>query len=386
MQKVSLYIRHNGSRKFEKLTSKQTFGGGNFPPGTIFVLRYVREGKRVFETLKDCPNLKAAFDHKLTPEIQLLRGTVDVPAPRPVSVTQPVAPPPPSGLMLDEAIDKYLAHVKEHRHQNTADGYRHTLSQFHRAVGNKPLTAITEDDFYKFIGYMKGEGLSDRTVSNRCVEVTTLLRHNKIKGVTVRVKYTEKAVRAYRADELNRLFAAATPEEWQLFQFFLGTGGRDQEVMFATWDDIDFEDGIFTVHEHLEYGFKPKDSEEREIPLHDGLVAMLRDRKATSTTDLIFPTAQGKPNYHFLRVIKALAKRAGMRQEDAGLHKFRKSYATLQHRAGVDARTIQKRLGHSDLATTLAYLEGEEARSRRSKQQVNGTFGVFAARAASAVR
>jgi integrase len=88
----------------------------------------------------------------------------------------------------------------------------------------------------------------------------------------------------------------------------------------------------------------PKDKEEREIPLHDGLVQMLRERKKTSTTDLIFPTAEGKPNYHFLRVIKALAKRAGVREEVAGLHVFRKTYATLQHRAGVDARTIQKRL------------------------------------------
>ena len=40
--------------------------------------------------------------------------------------------------------------------------------------------------------------------------------------------------------------------------------------------------------------------------------------------------------------------------------------------------TIQKRLGHSDLSTTLAYLEGEEPRSDGSCKQVNGTFGVFA--------
>jgi integrase len=77
-----------------------------------------------------------------------------------------------------------------------------------------------------------------------------------------------------------------------------------------------------------------------------------------------------------LRRLKELAKRAGVGGEVI-LHKFRKTYATLQHRAGVDARTIQKRLGHSDLATTLAYLEGEESRSERSRQQVNGTFGVF---------
>lgn len=78
-----------------------------------------------------------------------------------------------------------------------------------------------------------------------------------------------------------------------------------------------------------------------------------------------------------LRQLKALAERAGLKGEFK-LHKFRKTYATLQHRAGVDARTIQKPLGHSDLSTTLAYLEGEEPRSDRSRKQVNGTFSVFA--------
>jgi site-specific recombinase XerD len=78
-----------------------------------------------------------------------------------------------------------------------------------------------------------------------------------------------------------------------------------------------------------------------------------------------------------LRTLQALAQRAGLVGE-FGLHKFRKSYATIQHKSGVDARTIQKRLGHSDLTTTLAYLEGEDPRSERSRDQVNGAFAVFA--------
>jgi integrase len=49
----------------------------------------------------------------------------------------------------------------------------------------------------------------------------------------------------------------------------------------------------------------------------------------------------------------------------------------LQHRAGVDARTIQLRLGHSDLVTTLQYLEGEDARSVHSKKMANATFAQF---------
>ena len=66
---------------------------------------------------------------------------------------------------------------------------------------------------------------------------------------------------------------------------------------------------------------------------------------------------------------------------DAVAARYASIYAdALQHRAGLDARTIQKRLGHSDLSTTLAYLEGEEPRSERSRQQVNETFAVLAKR------
>src|SRR5262249_6276252 len=91
--------------------------------------------------------------------------------PRKESVTLPVAqtaPASPSGTLLLEAIDKYLAHVSEHRHQNTADGYRHTLNQFYRAVGNKPLAEVKKEDFYTFVAFLRAEELVERTIANRC--------------------------------------------------------------------------------------------------------------------------------------------------------------------------------------------------------------------------
>jgi integrase/recombinase XerD len=103
----------------------------------------------------------------------------------------------------------------------------------------------------------------------------------------------------------------------------------------------------------------------------------LKKRMLSTKGKLIFPTKDNHANGHMLRLLKSVAKKAGLSGEFK-LHKFRKTYATLQHRDRVDARTIQKRLGHSDLSTTLAYLEGEEPRSMRTREQVNGTFGVFA--------
>jgi hypothetical protein len=57
---------------------------------------------------------------------------------------------------------------------------------------------------------MKKEGLGDRTCHNRCAEVSTMLRFHGI-NVSIRVRYTEKIVRAYRHDELQKLSQQRTP-------------------------------------------------------------------------------------------------------------------------------------------------------------------------------
>ena len=45
----------------------------------------------------------------------------------------------------------------------------------------------------------------------------------------------------YINEELNKLFAAMTPEESVRYKFFLGTACRDKEVTFAAWQDINWE-------------------------------------------------------------------------------------------------------------------------------------------------
>jgi integrase len=47
--------------------------------------------------------------------------------------------------------------------------------------------------------------------------------------------------------------------------------------MFAAWKDVDLTAGTFTVKAKPAMGFKPKDSEERTIPIPSSLV---RDLKA----------------------------------------------------------------------------------------------------------
>ena len=374
--KVAIYIRESGTRQYKPASPRAMYSAN-----VSFCLRFTQNGRRKWQQL-DVKSYKEAQAASLKKLYELMAEDCQKPNPiadairREIGTPRPAIPKPvvPTGeFMLDQAIDRYLENV-ESKSSKTSNGYRYTLQQFYACAGNLALSNVTTQQLYDFVSYLRREGLGDRTVHNRVGEVVTFLRHFGIKDVTLRLKYVEQKVRAYRADELKALFAAADPEEWILFQFFLCTGAREQEVMYAEWNDLDFVDGLFTVK--AKANWKPKDYEEREIPLPDFLMAALKKRMLETKGNLIFPTSQGKPDGHMLRKLKDLAKRAGLHGEFK-LHKFRKTYATLQHREGVDARTIQKRLGHSSLETTLAYLEGEEPRSERSRQQVNGTFACF---------
>ena len=56
------------------------------------------------------------------------------------------------------------------------------------------------------------------------------------------------------------------------------------------------------------------------------------------------------------RHIKQAAKRSGI-QKPVSCHTLRRSFATEMLRAGYDVRTVQRLMGHSDVRTTMIYVE-----------------------------
>jgi integrase len=172
--------------------------------------------------------------------------------------------------------------------------------------------------------------------------------------------------------------------------FLLCTGGRRREAQFACWTDVDFERKTYTVTEHADLGFTPKDKEEGTIPIPDLLIDVLTERrKRYPKNRLIFPNKDDKPNQGLLRVVKKLAFRAGINCghcvskfgescadkpvcKNVFLHKLRKTYASRLHKNGLPARTLMRYLRHSDLETTLKYLADED--DDRTRDIVNAAF------------
>jgi len=113
---------------------------------------------------------------------------------------------------------------------------------------------------------------------------------------------------------------------------------------------------------------------EREVPIPGKLVKALREFRPEDAkgNGLVFCTASGRPDTHMLRALKRNATRAGLDQERYWPHKFRATFSTMHLAAGVDLRTVQSWLGHTNLESTIRYLK--PARGEAVRDKVNATF------------
>ena len=310
-------------------------------------------------------------------------------------VSIPEVQKPGSRLKLQDAIDDFLLEVQTHRTKKTYAAYRSMLADFVDSCPKIHLDEIERKDLMNFTADLKSNGLGDRTVYNKFELLMTFLKANKIpRLVTAKdwPRFTEQEVDIYEAEELAKLFKRCNQEQRVLFRFFLGSAGREREVAFTAWPNLDLKNGLWHMRAKPELGFKPKDYEERTVPLPDWLVEDLKVwRKRHGRSYLVFPHADGDAEGHMLRTLKQIALEArlncGHCMNSNGLsckkhavcsrwylHKFRATAATTWLQNDIDIRTVQTWLGHSDMESTLRYLKAASARKPIVREKVNAAF------------
>jgi integrase/recombinase XerD len=280
------------------------------------------------------------------------------------------------------AIESYLKDVEPpQRERKTYEKYRATLHRFRETCKKVYVKDIDRNDCLGFMRDLYSNGNEARTVYNLISIVQQWLRLHGITGLLKgrdKPKFVANVRDMYQSQDLVSLFRACSPEEKMRYLFFLLTGERDQEVRHTTWSDIDFTRKCVRVTASRQLGFKPKDKEEREIPVAASLLDALREYKSrqtgTNRHDLVFPATEGRPDKNFENKLKKIAYRAGLNcghcvsrhgnKCSEGpycgkwfLHKFRHTFATTCLEEGVSIRTLQEWLGHSDLASTMVYLK-----------------------------
>jgi integrase/recombinase XerD len=299
-----------------------------------------------------------------------------------------------SGPTISESCSEFLEEVRQRSRPKTYQQYSVALRYFQECCQDKLVTEVERADLLKMLAFMRDEKkLSKRTSWTKLNVVVQWLKANGVISLVKRgdwPRFVEAEPEAYTIEEIEKFLANCDPIERVLFEFFWMTGFRDAEVQHVTRADLDLKEQVVRVTEKPQWGFIPKNWEQREVPIPDRLVRSLRTylaRQRVKST-LLFPTSGGLPNYHFLTLCKNIALRAelncGNCEKGDGscadsaccdnwyLHKFRSTFATMHLQAGVDIRTVQQWMGHKDLASTMRYLK--PARGKGILEKVNTTF------------
>ncbi len=277
------------------------------------------------------------------------------------------------------AVSDFLDETKLTKKPKTLAAYTTALNYFTESCPKLSLEDIDRRDLLKFAAFLRDhKEQAPRSCWNKFSNVMSFLKANGIRGLVKKndwPRYTEEEPEIYENDELDTLFAACDEKERMWFEFFLMTGMREQEVMHTYWADINFKASTVRVSHKPDRGWTPKAYKEREIPIPTKLVTSLKAWKAKSakTCNLVFPTSGCNVKMNFLDDLKAVAERAELNPEGFWLHKFRATFATRCLWAGVDLRTVQQWLGHSDMESTMRYLK--PSRSQQVREKVNEIFG-----------
>ena len=142
-------------------------------------------------------------------------------------------------------------------------------------------------------------------------------------------------------------------------QFAILTAARSGEVRLATWDEIDFENAIWTLPDS-----RMKAGKEHTVPLSDAALAILKQTPESERKGLIFVGAKaGKPMSDM--TLAAVLKR--MKRTGVTVHGFRSTFRDWAGETTAHSRdVIENALSHQlkDKAEA-AYARGNQLGKRR---------------------
>jgi integrase/recombinase XerD len=311
------------------------------------------------------PNAQDALARKMAKEAELraIKHGLKIETEQGTEQRRPIAP----------AVATYLL-TKGRNKPKTRAKYTLGLDYFMEACPKRYLEEITRDDVLRYGEFLQTDKqLAARSAADHVVNLLSFLKAHDIRVAKKGdiPKYTDADVEIYEQAELDSFFRRCSPEERLWYEFFLMTGMREQEVIYCCWKDVNFSAHTVRVSHKPEYGWAPKMYKGREIPVPDRLLVKLQahKKKAGLSCPLVFPTSGCKPKLDFLDCLKRVSLNMPGRWY---LHKFRATFATRHLWNGVDLRTVQAWMGHTDLDSTARYLREQRGPAVRAK--VNSTF------------
>lgn len=345
----------------------------HFPTG-YYALRFYEGRKLKYENVGENP--ASALNAKLSKE-KLLTAKI---AAKQAGVTLVEVP---GRTYLRRAAKLYAQDRTDAGALEAARQAENVTDEFIACCGKTFVDEVTKDDVVTYHRWLRKQGRTDRTVANKHQRLRSFFR---FAGIDVAImpqkpKYEKELPTVYTAEQVSALLGKADAYMTLVIGLGMKCGLRELEMVYLEWPDIHWADKVLRVQGKLHWKFKVKDSEQRDVPIPDDLLALLKAWHAKhKQTRLVLGTKKDRPNMHMLRQLKRLVNRAELNCgacdgctthikecQDWTLHKLRRTYATTLLRNGIDLRTVQHFMGHADLASTMRYLRPASTSETQSR-------------------
>lgn len=266
-----------------------------------------------------------------------------------------------------------------------AETQRRTLNQnIIPYLGDIRVKSLTKFDLQTLMNKMRDDGASTSTmkkvrdIATQVMEVALdkkIIISNPFRGVVV-AEIPRKERRALTEEEISLI-----SQTWKEHRIGYGAltmlycGLRRGELLALDWSDVDFENKvihvtksvIFNKNQPIIKGPKSK-AGIRDVPIPDFLIEVFKSipKKrvpflTSSSGERMTGTAYSRAwaSYEsYLNVQAGGSPAVGGQRKNVVIghitaHMLRHTYASLLYEAGVDVKSAQRFLGHSDIETTL---------------------------------
>ncbi len=372
------------SRRFpdtrEGRSAAQQLAASLSEPKTVYDVR-ARVGDR--EISKTFARRKDAEAFAATLEVDKLRG---------------LAVDPRGGrTSVEELARSWLSSNPAKRPDTLATDEYHLRAHILPVLGGHQIAGVTQRHIQALAGDLSTR-LAPRTVRRALGVVRALLAYAVDAELVGRSPYRSIKLprvvptrRSLPTGEALTELVDAVPKRYQAMLYCATVLGlRFSEVAGLRVGELDLEHGTLHVNETVTrdgkgrpvFGPPKSDASRRTLAIPEALRDLLAEHlsrsglTAADTGKLVFSAPTGGPlryaNWRN-RVWVPATRAAGL--EGLGFHDLRRANATALVRLGVDVKTAQERLGHSDVRMTLGlYAQAEKPADREAAKRLGEVF------------
>ncbi|MBW2569228.1 MAG: tyrosine-type recombinase/integrase [Deltaproteobacteria bacterium] len=269
-------------------------------------------------------------------------------------------------INLSDFIAEYNDFCKAYKKSSTAKRDKYSLEKLKTWIGNVPIQSVTAKQLDGFHADLINSGLKKSGVAityRHCrAAFSQAVKWDYIKSNpysrTKPIRVEARPPRFFSKDELKRIFEAIKEDHdfHDLITCYLFTGMRRSELFYLHAKNIDIDNRLITV--------VISKSRWRSIPMDNVVFEIMQSRCKKHSVGRLWHNWNhpDRITHKWIRLMKKI----GMRGR---LHDLRHSFASHLSMEGIDIRTIQELLGHSDITTTQIYshLSPEHMRNAISK-------------------